>query len=106
MIETKLSGIVHVNAFCYGKPYNPSVFRHPQEQPLLAAATVNDRQEPVRLHMQLVPNAYLHHKMILNHGTDAFIVQTVDPGRTDLIICSTTRFMKQHLMKLRPLFYR
>jgi len=63
-----LSGIVRINCGVYGRPYNPTVYRHPQEQPLLAGATVDEDENVLRLKIKRVPEAFFLQDRIVSEG--------------------------------------
>jgi len=74
-----LTGVVHVNYGVYGRPYNPTVFRHPQEQALLAGASVDRDQKIVRLKIKQVPEHYLtNERYIRSAGGHDFVNRHVD----------------------------
>jgi transposase-like protein len=86
-----LSGIVRINAAKYGKPYNPSVLRHIQEQPLLIGASMTVDGEPIHIKIKQIADKHLRENTILSSGTKAFIELEVAPNAEDLQ-CITTRF--------------
>ncbi len=74
-----LSGIVRINCGVYGRPYNPTVFRHPQEQPLLAAASLDNNGQFAYVKIKQVPDKYLIYDRITNGGKHHFIENYVSP---------------------------
>ncbi|MFC4599423.1 transposase [Cohnella hongkongensis] len=74
-----LAGIVRINCGSYGRPYNPTVFRHPQEQPLLAGASIDGSGRFTYAKIKQVPNKHLIHDRITNGGKHHFIERHVSP---------------------------
>ena len=81
-----LSGLVRVNWGVYGHPYNPTVFRHPQEQPLLAGGSIDSNDQINRLKIKQISDSHLIHDRITHLGSLAFTSQYVDPAVTDLTV--------------------
>jgi transposase-like protein len=79
-----LGGFVRINCGVYGRPYNPTVFRHPQEQPLLAAATLDDNGQFSYVKIKQVPDNYLIHDRITNGGKHHFVDHHVSPDAKDV----------------------
>lgn len=52
--QTPLSGSVCINSAIYGRPYNPSVDKHPQEHLLLIGSSVNESNESTYLKIKHV----------------------------------------------------
>lgn len=61
--QTPLSGSVCINSAIYGRPYNPSVHKHPQEHLLLLGSSVNEWNESTYLKIKhvLLPNPKERH---------------------------------------------
>ncbi|MFK7696183.1 transposase [Paenibacillus sp. HJGM_3] len=81
-----LSGIVRVNPACYGRPHNPSVFRHPQEHPFLVGSSVDEQGSPLQIKLVLL-NVHQHmneSKGILRSGIQFFTNRHIDPQAHDL----------------------
>lgn len=97
-----LTGIVHVKASVYGKPYNPTIYRHASEHPLLAGASINDSGEITRLKIVQVRPEHLSDKYILRSGTNDFVARHVTSSTTDLTI-ETKRY---NLRGYQPLLLR
>ncbi|WP_239617357.1 transposase [Cohnella mopanensis] len=81
-----LSGVVRVNWGVYGHPYNPTIFRHPQEQPLLAGGTIDSNDQIIHLKIKQISDNHLIHDRITRLGSLAFTSQYVDPAVTDLTV--------------------
>jgi transposase-like protein len=52
-----LTGIIRVNSAFYGKPHNPSTFRHPKETPVLIGASMDEQDQPSSLKIKIVPDS-------------------------------------------------
>lgn len=91
-----LDGIVRINSGVYGRPYNPTVFRHPQKQPLLAGASVDGNGHFSHVKIKQVPDDYLIHDRITNAGKHDFIDRHVSPEsniiHAVILDCSPDRF--------------
>lgn len=78
----RLSGIVKINCAQYGRPYNPTVYRHPQEHPLLVGANLTPEGSLIYLKIKQVPNEHLVEDRITPLGRDAFIYDHVDSKKS------------------------
>ncbi|MFC0215290.1 transposase [Paenibacillus chartarius] len=67
-----LTGIVRVNAEQYGRPYNPTIFRHRQEHPVWIAASLIYAIEPRYMKIKLINNSHLRGRNILKQAVAAF----------------------------------
>jgi transposase-like protein len=94
-----LSGIVRINAAQYGKPYNPSVIRHPKEQPLLVGASMTEMGEPIYVKIKQVPDKHLRERSVLPSGTRVFIERHVQADTAD-VQCITDRFGPRRFRRL------
>ncbi|MBP1992477.1 IS1595 family transposase [Paenibacillus eucommiae] len=90
--QAPLSGIVQINSAFYGRPYNPTVLRHPQEQPLLVGSSVNQQGESIYIKMKKISVAHMRDKSVLRSGTEAFYEQHIDNDDTTHVTCVTARF--------------
>jgi hypothetical protein len=97
--RTLLTGIVRVNWGVYGRPYNPTVFRHPQEQPLLAGATIDNDDQLTHLKIKQVSDQYLQNDHITPWGGHTFKSLHVDPSAAEVIV--VTQKFSRH--RFRPL---
>lgn len=97
-----LSGFVRVNAVCYGRPHNPTIWRHPKEQPLLVAAQMNGQDEPTYVKIKIVPESHMREKQILRIGTDEFAKEHLELGTAVEFV--TQRYTPNRLKQLLPLF--
>jgi transposase-like protein len=81
-----LTSLVRVNWGVYGNPYNPTVFRHPQEQPLLTGATISESGQFSYIKIKKVSDKYLQDNHIAISAGLAFSSQHVDPAAKEVII--------------------
>lgn len=91
-----LFGVVRVNWAVYGHPYNPTVFRHPQEQPLLAGASIDEHKKITHLKIMQVPDQHLIHDRITPTAGQSFITQYVDPSVTDINVITQKFSRNRH----------
>jgi hypothetical protein len=96
---TMLSGIVRINSAVYGKPYNSTVLRHPQEQPLLVGASMTSLGEPIQVKIKRVACEHLRERSVIPDGTRAFIECEVESDTTD-VQSVTARFGSGRFSKL------
>lgn len=78
----RLSGLVKINCAQYGHPYNPTIYRHPQEHPLLVGASLNYDGSLMYLKIKQVANQHLVEDRITPLGRDAFIYDHVDTRKS------------------------
>ncbi|KRF42779.1 hypothetical protein ASG93_19600 [Paenibacillus sp. Soil787] len=76
--QTLLSGSVCINSAIYGRPYNPSVHKHPQEHLLLIGSSVNEWNESNYLKIKHVLLANPKEKHIPRFETKAFHQQHIE----------------------------
>ncbi|MCR8636159.1 transposase [Paenibacillus radicis (ex Xue et al. 2023)] len=95
----KLSGSVRVNAAFYGRPHNPSLQRHPQEQPLLVGASVNNEGQSIYIKIKQVEQNYLLERSVKHAGTRAFMESQVEAGAADVEFV-TARFSSRRFQTL------
>jgi len=97
-----LDGIVRINCGAYGRPHNPTVFRHPQDQPLLAGASMGDNESFTYVKIKQVSDRFLIHDRITNGGKFHFIEQHVAPGAKEVhaIILKFSRDRYRPLIEL------
>lgn len=94
-----LNGLVHVNWGNYGTPYNPTVFRHHQEHPLLVGASYDLIGEITQLKIKQVHDQYLQDNHITAYAGQVFKNQHVNPDTTDVLIVN----QKYSRNRFRPL---
>jgi hypothetical protein len=78
--STLLSGFARVNLVCYGQPYNPTVLRHPQQQPLFIGASMNGEDEPAYVKIKVIPESHMRDWNVLRQGPEEFDKRHVKPG--------------------------
>lgn len=81
-----LAGIVRVNWGNYGTPYNPTVFRHYQEQPLLVGASLDTNGDITHLKIKKVLDQHLQDNHITTYAGHLFKSKHVDHEATDVIV--------------------
>jgi hypothetical protein len=79
-----LSGVVRINCGVYGRPYNPTIFRHPQEQPLLIGASLDNEHQVTHLKIKQVSDRHLVHDRVTPLGSRLFIQDHVSPETKDI----------------------
>ncbi len=82
--QERLSGNVHINCSQYGRPFNPTVYRHPQEHPLLIGATVDLAGEVRHLKIKQIHASHLIEDRVTPAGRYAFIHAHVDSDCTSI----------------------
>ncbi|MFC6549873.1 hypothetical protein [Cohnella cellulosilytica] len=81
-----LSGLVRVNCGGYGRPHNPTVFRHPQKQPLILGGTISAEAGITHLKIKQVPDRHLIQDRITSLGSHEFVQKHVDSAKADITI--------------------
>ncbi len=97
-----LKGIVRINFAQYGRPYNPTVFRHPQEQPLLIGATMNGNGEFTHIKIKQAVEECSYPQFTCPLNKHPFIHKHVDPNATE-VIAITLKYSKdrnRHLLQI------
>ncbi len=89
-----LTGLVRVNWGVYGRPYNPTIYLHPQEQPLLAGASIDPDGQLTHLKIKQVPDDQLLNSRISTWGGRIFISQNVDPNASEVFV--VTQMFSRH----------
>ncbi|MFC5467174.1 hypothetical protein ACFPPD_00460 [Cohnella suwonensis] len=84
--EELLTGTVRINWGVYGNPHNPTVFRHPQEQPLLVGGSLDSNEEMIHLKIKQVPAEHLVHDRIVPYAGFLFTQLHVDRSVTDVSV--------------------
>ncbi|WP_130612351.1 transposase [Cohnella abietis] len=84
--QVLLNGLVRINWGVYGQPHNPTIFRHPQEHPLLAGASISKDEEMINLVIKQVPDEHLIYDRITSSGTHAFRNRYVDPSAKEVFV--------------------
>jgi len=81
-----LSGLVRVNYGKYGRPYNPTVFRHPQKQPLILGGTVCAEIGITHLKIKQVPDDHLIQDRITSRGSHEFVQKHIYSAKADVTV--------------------
>ncbi|QYR20184.1 DDE transposase [Paenibacillus sp. sptzw28] len=97
-IRHMLAGMVRIKTAFYGKPYNPSFSRHPQEHPLISGAAFDDQGEITHIKIKQVDNQHMTEKYFRRTGVDAFISNHVQAFPADITIES----LRFHTDRFRP----
>ncbi len=94
-----LSGLVRINFAQYGRPYNPTVFRHPQEQPLLIGATMSAQGDftYIKIKQAIEECSYPHFTCPLNKHP--FLEKHVSPEAVE-VIAVTLKYSKDRNIRL------
>ncbi len=94
-----LNGLVRINFAQYGRPYNPTVFRHPQEQPLLIGASMNVQGvfTYIKIKQAVEECSYPHLTCPLNKHP--FLKKHVSPEATE-VIAVTLKYSRDRNIRL------
>lgn len=76
--QTRIRGNVHVNGAQYGRPHNPTIYRHPQEHPLLIAASLEADGQFHHLKIKQMTAEYLRENAVTPSGLHAFLREHID----------------------------
>ncbi|MFC4598995.1 hypothetical protein [Cohnella hongkongensis] len=100
-----LTGLVRINFAQYGRPYNPTVYRHPQEQPLLIGASMSGQGEftYIKIKQAVEECSYPHLTCPLNKHP--FLKKHVSPDAPE-VIAVTLKFSKDRNIRLLQLCQR
>jgi len=79
-----LTGIVRVNCGVYGRPYNPTIYRHPQEHPVLIGATIDNDGQISRIRIKQISDEHLSYDRITPMGSHDFVQRHVASSVTDV----------------------
>jgi len=79
-----LTGFVRVNAAKYGSSYNPSVYRHPKEHPLMSGASLDKHDKIIQLKIQPVPPEHCDYGIADRWWHRIFVNQNVDPHNSEV----------------------
>jgi len=97
-----LTGLIRVNWGVYGQPYNPTIYRHPQEQPLLAGASIGHNEQITQLKIKQVSDEHLIYDRIIPLASHKFVKQHIEPAAKDITIV-IQKFSRQ---RFRPLIQK
>jgi hypothetical protein len=76
--QTKLTGTVRMNKGIYGRPLNSTIYRHPDEHPLLAAVSLSNQDEVLQLKIKTVADEHCDGNSPLDRAREAFALQHID----------------------------
>jgi hypothetical protein len=74
----QLTGTVRMNKGIYGRPLNSTIYRHPEEHPLLAAVSLSNQDEVLQLKIKAVNVEHCDGNSPLNSARAAFAQQHID----------------------------
>ncbi|MFC0212702.1 transposase [Paenibacillus chartarius] len=72
-----LQGDVRAFSEIYGRPYNPTIYRHKQEHPVWISASLTPARNPQYMKIKLISNDHLSGRSILKLGITAFREQHI-----------------------------
>ncbi|WP_130611597.1 transposase [Cohnella abietis] len=94
-----LKGLVRINFAQYGTPYNPTIYRHPQEQPLLIGATINEQGEYAHIKIKQAVEECSYSQFTCPLDKHPFIRKHVDSTAKE-IIAVTLKYSKNRNRQL------
>jgi len=94
-----LQQIVRINGLQYGRPYNSTIYRHPQEHPVLGGASVDSQGQITYMKLKKVNASFLSEGHILSSGIRNFTERHVSSKTTD-VVSSTSRRPNQRFSPL------
>lgn len=94
-----LTNIVQVNVATYGRPYNPTVYYHPQQHPLWVGASLNEEGQPKYVKIKKIYEQPNRERSIYRRDTEAFIQHHVR-SQIENIHFVTGRFSKSRFKPL------
>jgi len=103
--QTKLTGSVQVNSAVYGRPYNPSVRKHPKEHFLLVGSSINETEKANILKIHFVQPDHTQYRQISRYAVLTFNQLHIDT-QTANIECNLGLYSpkrKRPLMKYASL---
>jgi transposase-like protein len=65
--NTKLTGTISVNSAFYGRPYNPTIHKHPKETPVWIGASMGEQEQPISLKFKKVPDEHMYGSIFLKY---------------------------------------
>jgi len=75
----QLCGTVRMNKGLYGRPYNPTIYRHPEEHPVLAAAAVTDSDTILQLKIKSIPAEHCDGNVPTDRARQSFARRHIEP---------------------------
>jgi len=94
-----LKGLVRINFAQYGRPYNPTIYRHPQEHPLLVGGTIDGQGEFTHIKIKQADEECSYPQFTCPLNKFPFIHKHVDPQATE-IIAVTLKYSRERNRKL------
>jgi len=94
-----LHQVVRINGLQYGRPYNSTIYRHPQEHPVLGGASVDSQGQITYMKLKQVNASFLSEGRILSSGIRNFTERHVSSKSTD-VVSSTSRRPNQRFSPL------
>jgi len=94
-----LQQIVRINGLQYGRPYNSTIYRHPQEHPVLGGVSVDSQGKITYIKLKQVNAHFLSERLVLSSGIRNFTERHVSPKSTD-VVSSTSRRPNQRFYPL------
>lgn len=91
----QLTGTVRMNKGMYGRPLNSTIYRHPEEHPLLAAVSLTEHEEVVKLKIKAVEAEGCDSNIPSKHAREAFAERHVDK-HASLIGAQTSYAVNKH----------
>ncbi len=76
--QQKLTGTVRMNRGLYGRPLNSTIYRHPDEHPLLAAVALSEQDEVLQIKIKTVDDKDCDGNIPLKRAREAFAQQHID----------------------------
>jgi len=100
-----LGNIVRINFAQYGRPYNPTVFRHPQEQPLLIGGSLNEEGHFSYIKIKQAVEECFYPQYTCPLNKHPFIRKHVSPDAEE-IVAVTVKFSRTRNLRLIDLSRR
>ncbi|WP_219637968.1 transposase [Cohnella sp. CFH 77786] len=97
-----LGGLVRITPALYGRAHNSTIYRHPQEHPLLVGATINGEGIPETIKIKQVPSEDIVMRSASHNGVRNFQMKHVKPDATEIIsdLGRSIRLRSNPLMRL------
>jgi transposase-like protein len=101
--DTKLTGTISVNSAFYGRPYNPTIHKHPKETPVWIGASMGAQDQPTFLKFRKVPDEHMYGSIFLKYGAQVFSEKHIEPNpiSTEIVI---QRYVPRSRKKALPSF--
>lgn len=76
--QHKLTGIVRMSNGKYGHPLSSTIYRHPDEHPLLTAVSLSEQDEVLQLKIKAIDDKDCDGNSPMNHARKAFATRHID----------------------------